>query len=175
MFSLFAATWVIAAVIRLIKRTRGFLIFGIRTLLLLVAWTAILCSCFMAAQQLPERLRFLPGSIAWNLFTLFIMFATLSAILTSRNRGFWAGVAVFGIVQIIAGVLPMNSMIQYPSTGRVALEVLGLGLDPDVSGDDAFTVYMVSSVPIADLAMATLTVMLGGAFGYRIAIHADAG
>ena len=177
MFSLFAATWVIATVIQL-PNAIGALIFGIRTLFAFVAWVAILCSCFVAAKQLPERLSFLPASVAWNLFTLFVLFATLSAVLTTRNRGFWAGVSVFGAAPVIAGILPMNSMIQYPSVGRIALELLGLGLNPDVSGDDTFTMYMIATVPIADLSIATLTALFGGFSGERIVEmgrQADAG
>ena len=137
-------------------------------MLAIVAWVALLCTVFVAPTKLPGRLCFLPASIAWNIFTAFILFAILSAILTPKNRGFWTGVAVFGAAPILAGILPMNSMIQNPSTGRVVLESLGIGLNPDVSGDDAFVTYMTATVPVANLAVATATVLLGGFTGERI-------
>ena len=143
--------------------------FGIKALLILVGWIAVLCVAYTTALKLPEKSAHIPASLAWNMFALFLMFAIVSAVLRKKNRGFWTGVAVFGAFPFLGVVLNMNSMLQHPSTGRTALDILGLGMDPDIAGDDAFFNYLFVIVPIADLSIATLSALAGGLIGHKLA------
>ena len=141
--------------------------FGIRSLLAFVTWIAVLAAVFVAARSLPERLNHLPVALAWDVFTIACMYAALSAVLSDRNRGFYAGFAVFGLTPIFLTALAAIGMFQHPSTGQAILDLTGLGVNPDVAGDDAFTNYIMTIVPIVDLIVATILAIFGGLVGRR--------
>ena len=136
--------------------------FGIRSLLAFVAWIAILASVFAAARSLPGRLSHLPVILARDVFAIVCIYAALSAVLSARNRGFYTGFAMFGLVPMLFDALSSITMIQHPSTGQAILDLVGIGLNPDIAGDDAYTNYILAVVPVADLTIATFLAVAGG-------------
>ena len=134
----------------------------------LVTWFGLLGAAYTMASKMPAKTAYLPASLVWNVFVLFLMFAVLSAVLRRKDRGFWTGVSIFGLVPILGAALNAGMMFYNPTTGQAVLELLGLGVSPDIAGDDAHMKYMLSVVPIADLVIASLTSLIGGMLGGKL-------
>ena len=139
--------------------------FSIKGLFLFIAWCAILFATYVTSKELPERLAMMPAVLARDIFALFVMFAILSALLSRKNRGFWTGVAVFGIVPFLRDAIRGPAFFQHETAGQCVLGLLGFGVDPNVAGDDQYAFYVNAMVPVADLLIASLCSLVGGYIG----------